>query len=136
MSISKMDSRGHETFVCKPLAVTTKLHRPESAMDVQRRAILQMQEEEAARIKTQEDFERDFLDFSYLTGVDDYGLPLSTPYAVPDSVPDMYVPTQTTPAQEGKKDSVSKDNKDSVSKDNKDSVSKDGSEPESSGGTE
>ena len=89
---SKMSVRGHERFVTKPLSVTTNLGRMPTAMDVQRRAILQMQEEEAARIKTQEDFQRDFLDFSLLTGVDDFGLPLSTPYAVPDEVPDVYVP--------------------------------------------
>lgn len=118
MKRSQMNIRGHERFVTKPLSVTTSLGRQPTAMDVQRRAILQMQEEEAARIKTQQEFETDFLDFSYLTGVDDYGLPLSTPYAVPDSVPDMYVPE--TPAASPEENSVSKD----------DSV------PESSGGAE
>lgn len=115
---SKMSIRGHERFVTKPLSVTTNLGRQPSAMDVQRRAILLMQEEEAACIKTQEDFERDFLDFSMLTEVDDFGLPLYTPYALPDSVPDMYVP------------------KTSASSPEENSVSNEGSGSEPSGGAE
>lgn len=109
---SKMSIRGHERFVTKPLSVTTNLGRQPTAMDVQRRAILQMQEEEAARMRTQEDFERDFLDFSMLTEVDDFGLPTFTPYAVPDEVPDVYVP-QVPAATQEKKDSLSKDGSDS-----------------------
>lgn len=104
---SKLSIRGHERFITKPLSVTTNLGRQSSAMDVQRRAILQMQEEEAARMKTEEDFKRDFLDFSMLTEVDDFGLPLYTPYAVPDEVPDVYVPENPTPSPAPKEDSVS-----------------------------
>lgn len=115
---SKMSIRGHERFVTKPLSITTNLGRQPTAMDMQRRAILQMQEEEAARMKTQRDFEVDFLDFSYLTGVDDYGLPLSTPYAVPDSVSDLYVPEMAPASSE------------------ENSVSNEGSGNEPSGGTE
>lgn len=103
---SKMSIRGHERFITKPLSVTTNLGRQPSVMDVQRSAILRMQEEEAARMKTQEDFERDFLDFSMLTEVDDFGLPTFTPYAVPDEVPDMYIPQVPTAPEEN---SASKD---------------------------
>ena len=80
---SKLTVRGSEKFVQPPLSKAVKFKRPESMVDVQRRAFLQMREEEEARIKTEEEFKRDFLDFSYITGVDDYGLPLSTPYSVP-----------------------------------------------------
>lgn len=118
MKRSLMNVRGHERFVTKPLSVTTSLGRQPTAMDVQRRAILQMQEEEAARIKTQQEFEAEFLDFSYLTGVDDYGLPVSTPYAVPDSVPDVYVSEEPAASSE------------------ENSVSTEGSGSEPSGGTE
>ena len=115
---SRMSSRGHERFVTKPLSVTTNLGRQTpSVMDMQRRALILMQEEEAARIKTEEDFKRDFLDFEYLTGVDDYGLPLSTPYALPDSVPDMYVSETSAPSSE------------------ENAVSNEGSGAEPSGGT-
>lgn len=114
---SIMSIRGHERFVTKPLAVTTNLGRTPSVLEQQRRAILLMREEEASRIKTEEEFKANFLDFSHITGVDEFGLPLSTPYAVPDSVPDVYVP-QVPQAKE------------------ENSVSKAGSDSEPAGGTE
>lgn len=107
---SKLSVRGSEVFSQGPVAKTVKFKRPESMVDIQRRVLLQMREEEAARIKTEEEFKRDFLDFSYVTGVDDYGLPLSTPYYVPDDVPDVYIPeasaAETQP--EARQDSLSK----------------------------
>lgn len=120
---SKLTVRGSEEFLQPPLAKTVKFKRPESMVDAQRRALLQMREEEEARIKTEEDFRRDFLDFTCLTGVDDYGLPLSTPYSVPDTVPDVYVPA---PPQGETEPQASE----------KGSLSKDDSAPESSGGSE
>lgn len=109
---SKLTVRGSEMFCQPPLAKTVNFKRPESMVDVQRRALLQMREEEAALIKTEEDFQRDFLDFSYIIGVDEYGLPLSTPYVVPDAVPDVFVPeaqkTETRP-ETGEENSLSKE---------------------------
>lgn len=112
--------RGHERFVEKPLSVATNLGRQStsSVFDQQRVAMAQLREEEAARIKNNQELMADLYDFSYLTEVDDFGFPLSTPYTVPDSVPDMYVPENPAPAP--------KEN----------SVSNDGSEPEPSGGAE
>lgn len=120
---SKLTVRGSEKFVQPPLSKAVKFKKPESMVDVQRRALLQMREEEEARIKTEEEFRRDFLDFSYITGVDEYGLPLSTPYSVPDSVPDVYVPAP--PQAETQPETAEKG-----------SLSKDDSAPESSGGSE
>ena len=120
---SKLTVRGSEKFVQPPLSKTVKFKKPESMVDIQRRALLQMREEEEARIKTEEEFKRDFFDFSYITGVDDYGLPLSTPYSVPETVPDVYIPetpqakTEPETAEEG-------------------SLSKGDSGAESSGGSE
>lgn len=120
---SRMSSRGHESFKTRPMAVTTNLHKAPTVMDMQRRAVLQMQEEEEARIKCEEDFKRDFLDFSYVTGVDEYGLPLATPYAIPDTVPDMYVPDAPVDPEENDPEE-------------KNSVSTEGSDSEPSGGAE
>lgn len=108
---SKLTVRGSEKFIQGPLSKAVKFKKPESMADIQRRAILQMREEEEARIKTEEEFKRDFLDFSYITGVDDYGLPLSTPYSVPDTVPDVYVPASSqaeTQPETAEKGSLSK----------------------------
>ena len=108
---SKLTVRGSEMFIQGPLSKTVKFKKPESMADIQRRAILQMREEEEARIKTEEEFKRDFLDFSYITGVDDYGLPLSTPYSVPDTVPDVSVPASSqaeTQPETAEKGSLSK----------------------------
>ena len=89
---SKLTVRGSEFFSQPALAATVKIRKPESMVDIQRRELLRMRMEEEMRIKTEEDFKRDFLDFSYLTGVDEYGLPMATPYAVSDEVPDVYIP--------------------------------------------
>lgn len=120
MSVSILTDRGYERFVEKPLSVATNLGRskPPTVFDQQRIAMQRLRDEESARIKNEEELKADLLDFSYLTGVDDYGLPLSTPYAVPEEVPDMYVPQA------------------SASPKDEDSVSKGGSDPEPSGGTE
>lgn len=120
---SKLTVRGSEKFVQPPLSKTVKFKRPESMVDVQRRALLQMREEEEARIKTEEEFKRDFLDFSCITGVDDYGLPLSTPYSVPETVPDVYIPE--TPQAETQPKTAEKG-----------SLSKGDSDTESPGGSE
>lgn len=120
---SKLTVRGSEKFCQPPLAKTVNFKRPESMVDLQRRALLQMREEEEARIKTEDDFRRDFLDFSYITGVDDYGLPLSTPYVVPDTMPDVYIPE--TPATETQPKAAEEN-----------SLSKEGSGTEPSGGNE
>lgn len=94
--------RGHERFVEKPLSVSTGLGRQSTStvFDQQRIAMAQLREEEAARIKNEQELMADLYDFSYLREVDDYGFPLSTPYAVPDSVPDMYVPAPGAGADE------------------------------------
>lgn len=89
---SKLTVRGSEVFSQPPVAVAVKIKKPLSAIEIQRQEILRMRLEEEMRIKTEEDFKRDFLDFTYITGVDEYGLPLSTPYKVPDEVPDVYIP--------------------------------------------
>ena len=89
---SRMTVRGSEVFEQPALAATVKIRKPDSMVDIQRREILRMRMEEEMRIKTEEDFKRDFLDFSYITGVDEYGLPLATPYAVPHEVSDVYIP--------------------------------------------
>jgi len=120
----RMTNRGHEHFTDKPRAVTSKFGKDKelSVFDRQRLALMQMREEEAAQIRNQEDLNRELFDFSYATEVDEYGLPLFTPYQIPDTVPDVYVPeTDASKVQE---------------KVEENSVSKDGSEPEPSGGAE
>lgn len=116
MKVSILTSRGSEKFVEKPLFVATKLGSSQpSVFDLQRTALAQMRAEEQARIKNEEELLSDLYDFSYVTEVDDYGFPSFTTYAVPDSVPDVYVPqkaaapapvAQTEPQNSASKDGV------------------------------
>lgn len=100
----RMTNRGHEHFTDKPRAVSSRLNKGKvlDVFDRQRLALMQMREEEAAQIRNQEDLNRELFDFSYATEVDEYGLPLFTPYQIPDTVPDVYVPETDAPKVEEK----------------------------------
>lgn len=117
----RFTSRGHEHFTDKPLSVSSRLGKDKemSMFDRQRLALMQLREDEAAQIKNEEELKADLFDFSYITEVDEYGLPLFTPYQVADTVQDMPVSASSKVEEKVEENAVSND----------------GSEPEPSGGT-
>lgn len=117
----RFTSRGHEHFTDKPVSVSSRLGKDKemTMFDRQRAALMQMREEEAAQIKNEEELKADLFDFSYIMEVDEYGLPLFTPYQMADTVQDMPVSAPSKVKEKVEENAVSKD----------------GSEPEPSGGT-
>lgn len=82
-----------ERFTAKPHALHVKgSQRQPSMADRYLAAIRKEKEEAAALIKTEEELKYELYDFSYLTEVDEYGLPHQTRYQIPDSVPDVWHP--------------------------------------------
>lgn len=79
-----------ERFSLPPRSVGVPHSAPRlSMMDRQIAALRAEQERERNRIKTREDLYDDLTNFALLPEVDEYGLPIRTPYQVPDNVPDV-----------------------------------------------
>lgn len=80
----------YERFSLPPRSVSVPGNKPRlTMMDRQIAALRMEQEREKMQIKTREELFQDLTNFGYVTDVDEYGLPLSTPYQVPDSIPDV-----------------------------------------------
>lgn len=94
-----------------PRSVSMRVEKPRlTLMDRQIAALRSEQERERNRIKSREELFDDLTNFGLVTEVDEYGLPISTPYQVPDDVPDVLPLPQTNAAEDSKKeDSVSKE---------------------------
>lgn len=77
-----------------------------SMMDRQLAAMRMRDEAAQMRITTEAEAIDELTNFTLPMEVDDYGLPLITPYMVPDSVPDVSVPAPQKETKETNQDSV------------------------------
>lgn len=99
-----------ERFSLPPRSVSMRVEKPRlTMMDRQIAALRVEQERERNRIKSREELFDDLTNFGLVTEVDEYGLPISTPYQVPENIPDVLPLPQKDAAEDTKKeDSVSK----------------------------
>lgn len=75
----------------KPPKVMNLPEKPRISMFDRHIAAIKLQQEaKAAQIATEEELHKELYDFSYQSEVDEYGFPKTTPYQVPDSVPDVW----------------------------------------------
>lgn len=96
-----------ERFTAKPHALHVKgSQRQPSMADRYLAALRKEKEEAAALIKNEEELKHELYDFSYLTEVDEYGLPHQTRYQIPDAVPDVWYPESTEKAPEAAPEKV------------------------------
>lgn len=96
-----------EHFSAKPHALHVKSsQRPLSMADRYLAVIRKEKEEAAALIKNEEELKYELYDFSYLSEVDEYGLPLQTRYQIPDSVPDVWNPESKEEAPEATQEKI------------------------------
>lgn len=102
-----------EIFSLPPRAVSIPHGKPRlSMMDRQIAALRSEQERNAMQIRTRDELIDDLTNFSFTTGVDEFGLPLSTPYQIPEDVPDM-LPVSPENTTETTKNQNSVSNEDS-----------------------
>lgn len=93
-----------ERFSLPPRSVSLRAPKPRiTMMDRQIAALRAEQERERNRIKTREELFADLTNFDYFSGVDEYGLPITTPYQVPDEVPDVLPLPEEDKAEDSKK---------------------------------
>lgn len=99
-----------ERFSLPPRAVSIPHGKPRlSMMDRQIAALRAEQERNATQIRTREELYNDLTNFRFVQEVDEFGLPISTPYQIPEGVPDVLPLPEENSAETPKEDSLSKE---------------------------